>query len=387
MPDMPNDAMTIMIVDDAQLNIDILRKVLTPEGYLIVTETSGGAALESAPRLKPDLILLDVMMPGINGFETCRRLKQHEATRDIPVIFITAKTDTTAILEGFKVGGLDYIRKPFEFDEVRVRLRTHIQAQMLLRNNIRLVEELETKNQRLEDINALKNKFLGIAAHDLRNPLSSIRGFSELLMGDESELSSEQRNEFLKTIYNLSDYMLILVNDMLDIAVIENGGLNLRLVASSLTQLINERVRVNQLMANGKHIHIHTEISDTPEMQFDTYRISQVLDNLLGNAIKFSPCGKNLWVSAGVRDSMAHVSVQDEGPGLTDEDQTKLEGDFQRLLLSPAPTAGEKSTGLGLAIVKSIMKAHGGELNVVSQLGRGSTFTVTLPLEHADEHV
>ena len=157
MPDLmfDNQRMKVMIVDDTQLNIDILRKVLAPEGYSIVVETSGDAALRVAPRVKPDVILLDVKMPKIDGFETCRRLKEHDATRDIPVIFITAKTDADAMLEGFHVGGLDYITKPFCFEEVRARVRTHLRNQTLLRDNVRLLQELETKNQELVAINAV----------------------------------------------------------------------------------------------------------------------------------------------------------------------------------------------------------------------------------------
>ena len=145
----------VMIVDDTQLNIDMLRKVLAPEGYSIVVETSGEAALRTVPRVNPDLILLDIMMPRMDGFETCRRLKKNKATGDIPIIFITAKTDAEVIVEGFHVGGLDYITKPFCFEEVRARVRTHLRNQTLLRDNVRLCKELETKNQQLLEINAL----------------------------------------------------------------------------------------------------------------------------------------------------------------------------------------------------------------------------------------
>lgn len=146
--------MKVMIVDDTQLNIDILRKVLAPEGYSIVVESSGEAALRAVPRVKPDLILLDIMMPRIDGLETCRRLKQQDETRDIPVIFTTVKTDADTILEAFQVGGLDYIVKPFRFEEVRARVRTYLHNQTLLRHNARLVKELEMKNQKLQEMTA-----------------------------------------------------------------------------------------------------------------------------------------------------------------------------------------------------------------------------------------
>ncbi len=242
----------------------------------------------------------------------------------------------------------------------------------------KLVLNYSAAELQLFELNQLKNKFLGIAAHDLRNPLASIQGFSELLLGDDMGPLTEDQHEFIKTIHSLSQDMLNLVNDLLDVSVIESGKLELKRQPGSLKVLIKERIRINSILAEKKQIKLHESLTTVPEVSFDYSRITQVVDNLISNAIKYSPSGSNIFVSLNQQGMKAQISVRDEGPGIEPEEQKRLFGEFQRL--STKPTGDEKSTGLGLSIVKKIVEAHNGTAAVESQPGAGSTFTFILPI-------
>jgi len=237
--------------------------------------------------------------------------------------------------------------------------------------------------RKLVELNQLKSRFLGIAAHDLRNPLTSIRGLSEILLAAATGPLNEDQKEYLTIINSASDGMLALVNNLLDIRVIESGNLELQVRQDSLQEVLTERIRIYRNLAKEKSIHIIDSFSDVPSFSFDRNKIAQVVDNLLGNAIKFSPPGTRVTISLGADSNVARVGIQDEGSGIPEEDQAKIFGEFQRS--RTRPTGGEKSTGLGLAIAKKIVEAHHGTLGVRSLAGWGSLFTFTLPLGHYND--
>ena len=249
--------------------------------------------------------------------------------------------------------------------------------EIIIQLYMKLIFQYSLSEQKLIELNNLKNKFLGIAAHDLRNPLSTIRGFSEMLLeGDMGELNSDQK-EYLSIIQNVSNNMLKLLNDLLDISAIESGKLSLELTKSQLKPFIEDRIRLNKVIADRKNIVINEDINPTPDVLFDAIRMGQVIDNLLSNSIKFSHQGSNIYVKLS-SDDKCIIIVKDEGPGISPEDQAKLFGEFQKL--DAKPTGGEKSTGLGLSIVKKIVNAHNGNIRVESVLGQGASFIVELPL-------
>lgn len=374
-----NTKMKIMLVDDTPANIDILRETLKSEHYDIAVAPNGETALKIAPRFEPDLILLDVMMPGIDGYETCKKLKENEKTKEIAVIFITAKTEVEDIVKGFTVGGVDYITKPFRQEEVCARVQTQLQLRFSENERLRLISDLEDRNIKLSGLNELKNKFMGMAAHDLRTPLASVRGFSELLLHDGDNFSEEERKELLTTMHEVSQQMLDMVNDLLDYSVIDSGKLDLQIEPACLSALIEKRIHLIRVVADKKSIVIHKSLPELQELMIDSNRIAQVVDNLISNAIKFSPANSNIYISLESKDQSVSVTVRDEGPGITEEDQKKLFKGFQKL--TNKPTGGEKSTGLGLAIVKRMVEAHNGKLIVESTPGSGSTFTFVLPTE------
>lgn len=367
----PSDKPKILIVDDTPTNLSILEEILEKD-YLISVAQNGTQALSIAEKSLPDLILLDVNMPGIDGFETCRKLKSQADTRHIPVMFITARVEPEDVIQGFKEGGVDYIVKPFNHSEVVARVQTHLKVQQL-------ITQLELKNDELKEVNELKNKFLGMASHDMRNYLSAIKGYSQILQEDKNELPEETKDQFLDFIYKSSENMLKLVNDLLDVSVIESGKLQLDIQPESFENLINHHIMINQFFADKKNIRIQSDLANLPNCKIDANKMGQVIDNLISNAIKFSESGTTVYISLEQRGDKLVFSVKDEGPGISDEDQARLFQHFQKL--SARPTAGESSSGLGLAISKKMIQAHEGQLNVTSQMGSGATFWFEIPLK------
>jgi two-component system, sensor histidine kinase and response regulator len=362
----------ILIVDDTPDNINVLKNILSPDGYQFYISTNGELAINVATKNIPDLILMDVMMPGIDGFETCKRLKNIEATKDIPIIFITAKNEPEDIVKGFKFGGVDYITKPLRSEEVCARVKTHLTIKGLM-------DELENKNKLLEETNELKNKFIGMASHDLRNPLASITGFSKILIEEKNDLTDEEINEFSNIIFSVSSNMSNLVENILDVSIIESGKLELNYQTHSILKLIEERVKIFKVFGNKKNIEIRINSSIIAEFLFDSDRITQVIDNLLSNAVKFSPYGKEIIVTLEKNDNFAKISVKDQGPGIDEEEQAKLYNPFQKL--SAKPTGGETSTGLGLTIAKKLVDGHNGKIDILSEKNIGTTFSFSIPLE------
>ena len=238
--------------------------------------------------------------------------------------------------------------------------------------HIELAAEAE---QRLKELNQLKDKYLGIAAHDLRNPLSSIRGMSEMMI--EMEIDKETQRTFLESIHRVSNQMLTLINDLLDVSVIESGGFELNPVLGNLTELVEERARIAEIAANEKKIAFETNLDEVPDSAYDADRLRQVIDNLLTNAIKFSPAETTVRLTCRASGSSIEIAVSDQGPGIPPDELDNLFNAFQTA--STRPTGGEKSTGLGLAIVKKIVDSHGGNIDVDSKVGSGTTFTVRIP--------
>lgn len=361
----------ILLVDDDRINLRILRGMLKNQDYELAESSSAEEALEKYVEFKPDLVLFDVLLPGLNGFEACRELRRRHGVDSAPVIFITAKQEAESIIEGFAAGGVDYIVKPFRRDEVVARMRTHLKMRRLLVTQRNLVAQLSRAN-------AAKNRFLGMAAHDLRNPLASIRGMTEFMLdGTVGHLSPDQL-ELLGLIHQASQGMVTLVNDLLDVATIEAGELKLEISPVVLSDLIAKSVMLNALESSRKKTQIVMDSCPvSAALLLDAAKIRQVIDNLLSNAVKYSPPGSVVRVSLQCSSGGAHIiCVRDQGPGIPEGERDKLFKDFGRL--SVRPTGGEKSTGLGLAICRKIVEAHGGTITAENFSG-GCEFRVTLP--------
>lgn len=248
---------------------------------------------------------------------------------------------------------------------------------------VNMQRELSKKNRELDELNKLKNLFLGIAAHDLRNPLGVIIGYSDFLLEEATDMLSEDHVEMLKSILTSSEFMLRLLNDLLDVSAIESGNLNLNLVKADLVPVIKKNIELNNVIAHKKNIHIHIHQSGLiPEIIFDEGKIEQVLNNLISNAIKYSKQETTINVNISKSDKEIVVAVADQGQGIPETELGKIFKPFERT--SVKSTGGEKSTGLGLSIVRKLILGHKGKIWVESKVGEGSTFYFSLPI-HSDQ--
>ncbi len=370
----PLSGRKILVVDDDRLNIRILGSILKAEGYEVVAAESGEAALQTYGTFRPHLVLLDVVMPGIDGLETCRRLRRTHGDQCAPIIFITAKNESDDVVEGLNAGGADYLPKPFKPREVVARIRSHLHNQLLSEQQQLLVAQLSNAN-------AAKNRFLGMAAHDLRNPLASIRGLAEFLRDGAVGKLNEEQLDLVETIHGASQSMLELVNELLDVATIESGELKLAREPHSLAELVSRCVGLTNMEATKKNTRVVLEPPGDPaEFSFDPAKMRQVVENLLSNAVKYSPPGSviTVLVATDRASGTCRLAVRDQGPGIPENERDKLFKDFSRL--SVRPTGGEKSTGLGLAICRKIVEAHRGTIAAANLPDRGCEFRVVLPL-------
>jgi len=371
----------VLVVDDIPKNLQVVGTMLRNAGYELMPATSGADALESVRVQLPDLILLDLMMPEMDGLEVCRRLKADPVTQAIPVIFLTASNEMEHLVKGFEVGAVDYVTKPFNPPELLARVRTHLELKHARDTIVRYGQELSRLNEE-------KNEFMGIAAHDLRNPLGAITGYAEIVLEEVGSLppsASESWKSVAKEvtdcagrIHETSKRMAEMVQNLLDANRIERGEMQLSLAPTDIGQALNLVVETQRSHATAKQQTIHLERETTPVVaQVDPSVMVQILENLVSNAVKYSPPGKEISVRLKQHTQGARVEVQDRGPGLNAEDQKKLFGKFARL--SAKPTGGEHSTGLGLSIVKKMVEAMNGKVWCESELGRGATFIVEFP--------
>jgi two-component system sensor histidine kinase/response regulator len=367
---------TVLMVDDNPANIKLLADLLTSRGYNVEQATNGADALALAQDQPPDIILLDIFMPGMDGYTVCRKLKADERMQDIPVIFISALTDVDDIVRGFDVGGSDYITKPFRFKEVLARI-----ANMLtLVYQRRQIEALrEQDRQHFESLNRMQNEFLRMATHDLRNPLNVILGYLRVL--DRIEVSQRAKpllDEARENIQLSVEKMRMLVTDILDLAQIETGqGLHLKL--TSLNSVLEKSLQGLRLVAQEKDITLNYDPpGEDIALMLDENRMSRVIDNLVSNAIKYTPAGGQVTLTAQKQDSTVQIDVTDTGLGIPGSDLPHVFEAFYRI--EHGAHQREEGSGLGLSIVKSIVEQHDGTINVTSTVGQGSTFRIWLPV-------
>lgn len=364
----------VLIVDDIPKNLQVVGAMLRSDGYELMAATSGAQALEGVRMQVPDLILLDLMMPEMDGLEVCRRFKADPAVRSVPIIFLTASNEMEHLVQGFEAGAVDYITKPFNAPELLARVRTHL--------------ELRHARERLKEMNEEKNEFMGIAAHDLRNPLSAIKGYAEMVVEDGQALSQgavanlsacgRELEANGQRIGDTAARMAEMVQNLLDANRIERGEMQLDLTRLDLGAAVAAVLETQRPRAVAKQQTLHWQNEAGPVFVLADARVlTQVIENLVSNAAKYSPIGKSIFVRLRRSPDGVRCEVQDEGPGLSAEDQKKLFGKFARL--SAKPTGGEHSTGLGLSIVKKMVEVMNGKVWCESELGKGATFFVTFP--------
>ncbi|MDU9049744.1 MAG: response regulator [Candidatus Electrothrix sp. Rat3] len=360
---------TLLIIDDIVDNLMLLGEAMSSE-YKIKVATSGVQGLELAVQNpKPDLILLDIMMPGIDGYEVCRRLKADNRTKHIPVIFLSALDKESDELQGLDAGAVDFITKPFKLEVVRARINTQLEL-------LRMRQQLQTARLKAEAASQSKSVFLANMSHEIRTPMSAIMGMTDLAL---EKASDPQQHSYLETVKLSADSLLALINDILDFSKIEAGQMELDEHPFLLAEAIEAAMRTVSILSKEKGLEIILEIApDVPvAVAGDSLRFRQIILNLLSNAIKFSEKGviriKVTLEHAGFETTTLRVSVIDQGVGIQEDKIGFIFSAFSQADSSVSRKFG--GTGLGLAICRQLCELMDGTIRVESEYGKGSTFS------------
>lgn len=374
----------ILAVDDQPNNLKVIAGVLGDE-YQLSIANNGHNALKILDKLVPDLILLDIMMPGMDGFEVCHEIKLRPQLKDIPVIFLTAKTEISDIVKAFEAGAVDYIFKPFNPLEVKARVNSQLQlfhtSRQLKELNYKLAvsqQELELTNVKLEMLNKQKDKFFSVIAHDLKTPFNNVIALTGLI--SESLASKEQESllEYVTMLRNTTDKAMDLLMNLLEWAKSQTGNLKFTPGLIQPISIIQDVLAIYQESIRAKSLIVNFDCNPDYEFFGDQPMIATVLRNLLGNAIKFSLAGGVICLKVNrLADGSTQFSVKDFGIGISSDLLPLL---FVLGANTGRPgTRGEPSSGLGLMLCKDFVERHGGSITVESAEGKGSEFSFTIP--------
>lgn len=361
----------ILVVDDVMSNVLLLKVLLANEKFAITTASNGQQALNQVETEHPDLILLDVMMPGIDGFEVARRLKSSPATAEIPIIFLTALNGTTDIVKGFQVGANDFISKPFNKEELIIRVKHQISLVAAKRMIVQKTEELQRTI-------AGRDKLYSVIAHDLRSPMGSIKMvLNMLLINLPAEKIGDEMYELLAMANQTTEDVFSLLDNLLKWTKSQIGNLTVVCQDVDIVEIVDGVIEVFSAVAGLKKITIREEKVDRLLVHADIDMVKTVVRNLLSNAIKFSNEASEITVRITEEEGMAVVSIQDHGCGISAEGQEKLLHTDTHF--STFGTHNEEGSGLGLLLCQDFAMKNGGRLWFVSQEGQGSTFSFSVP--------
>ena len=353
---------SILVVDDSPTNLQLLVGMLQEHGYRVRPVTDGEHALRAVRSEPPDLVLLDVTMPGIDGYEVCRRIKGDADTAEIPVLFISALAGIEDKVRAFEAGGVDYVSKPFHLAEVLARVHTHLE----LRRQRRALEEGLVRERELE---AMRDKLTHMIAHDMRSPLLALKLVLDLVRKGAPQAEPELLAGADATLMMLIE----LVSQMLDVSRFEAGRLDLVREPVDLVALAREQLAALQPLTGG--IRTSVEAKAALCVTIDRDLIRRVLSNLVCNAFKFTPNTGQVVVRVEGQGDFVRVAVVDNGRGIAVQDHSRIFEKFGQV----GPDQRKHGTGLGLTFAKMAVEAHGGRIGVESELGRGSSFWFTLP--------
>lgn len=364
----------ILCVDDEPLNLILLESILSPCGYEVLTATNGTEALEIIRTVRVDICLLDVMMPGIDGFETCRLIKSDEVHSNIPVIMITAYGQTERRIQGTEAGAEDFISKPFDTDEVLARIKMLLYAKS---RNDRLIQDADVANK-------TRQRFLNVMSHELRTPLNGVLGMSQIL--EMTELTGEQQ-EYLKVLNQSGENMLSLVSNILDFTSIGAGKTDVKSVEFNLRDCIEDTVTMQKNITNAKGLALDVAfIGAFPDVLMgDALRLQQILLNLIGNAIKFTEHG-GITITVQLDEHKnttvkVKIAVRDTGIGIS---PLALEKIFLPFIQEDgSSTRKYDGAGLGLTLSHRLAELMGGTITVESMKNVGSCFTLAVPFAEA----
>ncbi len=352
----------VMVIDDQTANLQVVGQLLTRADYDVVPVLDGREALALAESSPPDLVLLDMRMPGLDGFDVLEGLQAMAQTRDVPVVFLTADQERGSLIRAFSAGAVDYITKPFIAEELLARVRTHI--------------DLKQARDRLARVADERQKIAEIVSHDLRNHFGNILFSADLLC--DPALNDETRQRLAQSIRSSADAGVLFLQAFLDeqqerMHDMPPPPILVRTLLEEVTELLS-----HQSQSKGMRVRIDTAAADGMHLLAERAGTLHVLQNLLSNALKYAPPGSQVDLTAARQGKYARLTVHDRGPGITAQDRERL---FQRYVrLSAQPTGGESSTGLGLALAKQRARTMGGDVWYDNREGGGASFTLELPL-------
>ena len=365
-PEVPTPA-GVLVVDDTIENLRLLSNMLSEQGYDVRAVTSGPQALQAVEREPPDLILLDINMPEMDGYEVCRRLKARDRSKDVPVIFLTALADTSDKVRAFEAGGVDYVTKPFQLDEVLARVKTHV---ALRRARVALAGSYG----RLRALEQLRDDLVHMVVHDMRSPLLAL--LVNLRVLTRGSALSDDGRETLTDAIRSAEVLSRMANDLLDVSRLEDDKMPLQRAVWDLTRMAGEVRSALGTLDRDRRIDI--ESLGAVAVTCDGALVRRVLENLVINGIRHTPRGSRLRISIAGGDGRVRVAVHDEGPGVPSEARDRI---FEKF--ASVETRREQryhSAGLGLAFCKLAIEAHGGTIGVDSLVSTGSTFWFELPV-------
>lgn len=370
MSDSTTESPYILAIDDEQLNLELIRFILERHGFQYAGTSDDEQVIPLLEKKLPDLILLDIVMPRVDGFEMCQKIKSYKEYRDIPIIFLTGKVQVKDKVKGFEVGGVDYVTKPFNEQELLARIKTHVEL-------VTARKQIEQQAENLQRSNQLKDRMFSIIGHDLRSPLSAAKLKMDFLMRG---IIDPKAPEFLDdTVFGLlktMDEALNLLQNLLGWAKSESGQMKIITEALQLHDVAEQTVRLLKLASDHKKIEIVNEVPEELYVEADLNMIKTVLRNLVSNAIKFTPTDGKIRISTVQEDDRVLVQVIDTGAGISKEDIKKIlntEEHFSKL-----GTDKEPGTGLGLVLCQTFIAQHQGQLRIDSAPGEGSTFSFDL---------
>ena len=358
----------ILIVDDNPENLSILGKLLGRNDRNLIFAKNGITALDFAKRKNPDLILLDIMMPKMDGFEVCRRLKQDAILADIPIIFLTAKIEPEDIVAGLRLGAVDYITKPFSQEELFTRVNTHIELQATKKA---LMIALAAKEEAL----TTKDRFFSIISHDLSNLFNGLLGFTSLLV--EGDVQEKKKEYYIQNLFQATETGYDLLKNLLEWSKSQTGKIEVNTVSIILKDIVFKNIDLYKAKAEAKSIVLSVKIKNDIVVFADLNMLDTVIRNLLSNAIKFSKPDSVIKIISEKFEELIELSIIDDGVGIEKEDINEL---FKiDKIYTTVGTNEEIGNGLGLILCKEFIEKNGGTIGVESEIGKGSRFYIRIP--------
>lgn len=374
-PDGPHKP-DVLVVDDTPANLLLLTGMLKERGYKVRPVPSGKLAIRAVQKVKPDLILLDINMPDMNGYAVCEQIKADEETKDIPVLFISALDEPLDKIRAFAAGGVDYVTKPFQFEEVEARVQTHLKIRRLQIDLAEQNRQLQENVKQLQKLELLRDNLTHMIIHDMRSPLMGITGYLELLELNAGPKLDRGDQKILASAQNSGAVLVDMITSLLDVSRLEQGQMPIHAAGTDLNDLVQNALRSLGSLTN--QVELTCPKKAMPVMvNCDENLVTRVIANLVGNAIKFTPEGGKVDVSVERDGEGAKLCVSDTGSGIPQAFHEKI---FEKFAQGESRQHyAMHSTGLGLTFCKLAIEAHGGKIGVGSEVDKGSTFWFTLP--------